>query len=121
MSQEWTATLAVDGSGDLVQRTPAIEGFIESIKFVDVDLDAGADIDIDEVGGAARKILNLDDTAPDTTYRPRQQVDDNTGEAVAAYERFYLAKRALDITVDEGGVSKSTVITITVDGHISPG
>lgn len=48
-------------------------------------------VDIDELSGGSRKLLDKAASATDVTHYPRVQVQDNTGAAISgAYEPFFL-------------------------------
>lgn len=73
-------------------------------------------VDIDEVDGPARKILDKAASNVDVTHYPRQQMQDNTGAPVAGiYERFVLGGRKLKATVAlSNALVDAVVVTVII-------
>ena len=71
-------------------------------------------VDLDEVGGAGRKLLDKAASATDVTHYPRVQMQDNTGANVAGvYERFALAGRKVRVSVAASN-ALSPAVTVTL-------
>lgn len=94
-----------------------IRGAIWEIK---IDYHASAPntttVDIDEVDGMARKILDLAGANTDAVYRPRQVTHTNTGTAGTAYtEPFLITNRRLTVSVAASdALTDAVVVTLIV-------
>jgi hypothetical protein len=101
------------GSAD----TPSLDGEVIAVRLdYHASAPASTKVDIDEVGGSARKILNKAASATDVTHFPHQAVQDNTGAAITGgYERFLLDGRKLRVTVTlSNALTGAVVATILV-------
>jgi hypothetical protein len=101
------------GTGD----TPPLFGFVDSITLdYHASAPATTTVDIDEVGGGARKILDKAASATDVTHRPRAQGQDTTGADIAGfYDRIALVGRPLRVTVAaSNALTDAIVATIVV-------
>lgn len=108
------------GSATGTVDSPPLRGELLAVK---VDYDATAPVttkvDLDELGGAARKILNKAASATDAVHYPRVQMQDNTGAALTGiYERFILAGRKARIAVTASNALPAAVtVTFLVLEH----
>ena len=83
---------------------------------------ATTDLDIDEVGGAAVKLVNLDDTATDATVYPAVALTNNAGVALTydgtneIYVPFAIANRPVKVTLAGcDALTNAVVVTILVE------
>lgn len=111
-------TTGSDGSATGTGTSPTINGAVHSIY---VNYHASAPntttVDIDEVGGAARKLLDLGGANTDAGYYPRIQASGNTGSALdAQYDRLVLAGRPVTVSVGaSNALTGAVVVTLVVE------
>jgi len=123
--QEYRVAVTTTGEAGSATGSANSETINGEIHAVHIDYNASAPdtttVDIDEVGGAARKILDKAASKTDVTHYPRVAVEDNTGTGVTydgsneIYEPFALAGRKLQVAVaasDE--LTDAVVVTIIV-------
>jgi hypothetical protein len=109
------------GSATGAANTPPIWGYIKSVA---IDYHASAPntttVDLDEVGGNARKILDKAGSATDVAHYPSEQMQDNTGSAITGmYRDFYIDGRPITVTLAaSNALTGAAVVTIEVDGHV---
>lgn len=101
---------SASGSAD----SPPIMGELLAVKLdYDGSAPATTKVDLDELGGAARKILNKAASATDVTHYPRVQMQDNTGANLTGiYERFFLAGRKVRVAVTSSN-ALAPALTVT--------
>lgn len=106
------------GSATGTGQSAAINGSIHAIV---VNYHASAPgtttVDVDEVGGAARKLLDKAASATDVTHYPRVLVQDTTGaNLTAVYDTLALAGRAVTVTVAlSDALTGAVVVTLIVE------
>jgi hypothetical protein len=111
-----TAGSAGSATGSATTETP-IRGFIESWKFnFDPAVPATTDTTLSEVGGMARTLRTISNSATDVTEYPRVQATDTAGAAITGvYERFYIPGRYLSVSLAQSdAVTDALVLTINV-------
>jgi len=97
--------------------SPPIAGEIVAVHLnYDASAPATTTVDVDEVDGPARKVLDKAASTTDVTHYPRVQMQDNTGTPVAGvYERFVLGGRKLKVTVAlSNALTDAVVATIII-------
>lgn len=77
--------LELSGSGTV--DSDLIHGYIESVA---ITRSSATTLDIDEVSGLQRKIVDLASADTDPTLYPRAEETDITGTGVSTYTRFYV-------------------------------
>ncbi len=111
-------TTGTAGSATGTAVTEPINGDVVSVR---LDFNAGAPatttVDLDEVGGAARKILDKAASNTDVVHYPTALADDNTGTPLTGiYARFSLAGRPIRITVAASdALTPAVTVTIMVE------
>jgi hypothetical protein len=97
--------------------SPLLRGEVMAVK---VDYNASAPVttkvDVDEVGGAARKILNKAASATDATHYPRIQAQDTSGANIAGiYDRITLHGRKIKISISlSNELTDAVVVTLLI-------
>lgn len=119
--REYEISVTTTGSnGSAVGDTtsPTINGAVHSVY---VNYHASAPntttVDLDEVGGAARKILDLAGANTDIGYHPRLLAQGSTGsDLTGVYDRPVLAGRSVKVTVGgSNALTAAVVVTIAVE------
>ncbi len=115
---EYTATLTVDGSGDLTTYLGSkISGIVRAIKYAPGTLDTNADLAITgETTGVP--ILTKANAGTSTVwFYPRVLVNKNTDGAAAtdAFTDIRLFKERIKVIVAQGGNALSGTITFYID------
>lgn len=104
------------GSAD----SPPIMGELLAVR-VDYDPTAPATtkVDLDELGGAARKVLNKAASATDAFHYPRVQMQDNTGAGITGiYERFIFGGRKVRVSITlSNALAAAVTVTFIVLEH----
>lgn len=74
-------------------------------------------VDLDEVGGAGRKLLDKAASATDVVHYPRVLMQDNTGANLTGiYEPFALAGRKVQVSVAASdALTGAVVVTLIVE------
>ena len=119
--RQFPVTVTTDGSGNAtVYTTAAINGYIESVRYVKTDFADGVDVDITtEDTGVV--VLDKDSVNASVTYSPRHTVQDTTGADVTydgtrvVHERIAVAGERIKIVIASGGDKKTGTFYITVD------
>jgi len=96
--REYQVAVTTTGSAGSATGTADSNPITGELLAVFVDYNASAPatttVDLDEVGGAGRKLLDKAANATDVTHYPRVLMQDNTGaNLTGVYERFALAGR----------------------------
>ncbi len=111
----------VGGAGAAVgtAESEPINGEIVSVR-VDYHASAPATttVDVDEVDGPARKILDKAASATDVVHYPRLLMQDTTGSNLTdIYERIALAGRRVKVSVAaSNALAPAVTVTLTVEG-----
>jgi hypothetical protein len=120
---EYRVIVTTAGSAGAASGTGTSEPINGAIESVTVDYGAApatTTVDLDEVDGPARKILDLAAGNTDGTRYPRVQMQDNTGAALTGiYESFKLAGRKITVTV--AAANDANIITVTIIAKIEEG
>lgn len=116
---EVTVTTTGDaGSATGNSNSPTINGAIHAV-YVNYHASAPATttVDLDEVGGAARKILDLAGANTDAGYLPRAQAQGTTGSNLTGiYDRLVLAGRPVKVTVAASdALAAAVIVTLVVE------
>lgn len=107
MRVKLTATVAT-GETTATATSDAIYGLIMSIYIDYTDVEATTTVDIDEVGGPARKVLDLAAGNTDAAYYPTVELQDNTGSGTGSYGYMFIPGSKLTLSVansDPGSVT----------------
>lgn len=112
-------TTGTAGSATGTGQSEPINGELVAVK-VDYNASAPATttVDLDEVGGAARKLLDKAASTTDAVHHPRVLPDDNAGTPLTGiYELFALAGRRIQVTVAASDALDPAVdITLIIRG-----
>lgn len=116
-----TVVATTDSSGDAtVYDTDDVSGYkyyngeIIEIRFVDTDLDAGADFTI-TVEGTGENLWTQDNQGADATKRPLVLAQSVLGiDLTAVYVRPFLTEDRIKIVIANGDNTKSGTFTILV-------
>lgn len=120
--RRFVVPLTVDASGDGIMYSPAIYGELVSLRYVKTDFADGVDFNVtlETTGETVWAESNVNASA---TRYPRAATHSTAGVAalyasggVAVLGRIGIGGDRIKIVVDEGGVSKTGTLHITVDG-----
>lgn len=114
--------ITTDASGDFTGYTPVVNGFVQGVRFVDTDLDAGADITVTcDVSGQA--IVTLTNQANTATVLPRAATHDVAGAALlyaaggaAVSDLIPVADERIKVVVAQGGNATTGTLHVYVGG-----
>lgn len=121
MYAEYSVSVTTTGSAGAATGTATTEPINGELVAVRIDYHASAPntttVDLDEVGGAARKLLDKAGSATDVTHYPRVLMQGNTGsDLTGIYERYALAGRAVRVTVAASdALTAAVVVTLLVE------
>lgn len=120
--RRFVVPLTCDASGDGIMYTPPLYGEIVSLRYVKTDFADGVDFacTLETTGEAVWSESNVNASA---TRHPRAATHSTAGAAalyasggVAVLNRIAVGGDRLKIVVDEGGVSKSGTLHVTING-----
>jgi len=118
--REYQVAVTTTGSAGSATGTADSNPITGELLAVFVDYNASAPatttVDLDEVGGAGRKLLDKAANATDVTHYPRVLMQDNTGaNLTGVYERFTLAGRKVRVTVAlSNALAPAVTVTLLV-------
>lgn len=110
-------TAGEDGEAVGSGKTPPVNGEIHAVH---INYDASAPntttVDVDEVGGAGRKILDKAGSNTDVSHYPRLLMQDTAGANLTGeYDRIAIASRPLQVSVAAcNALAAAVVVTLVV-------
>lgn len=108
----FTQTLTQSAGAVTATFDDTIHGFVTSIMVNKNGQTNNPTVDIDEVGGLQRKILDVTVTATGNQHYPvREEVEDTTGGVLGAYA-FFFVDTPLQATVASGDTSGTITFTV---------
>lgn len=113
-----TVTVTTTGTAGSATGTATSEPISGQLLAVKVDYHASAPgtttVDVDEVGGMARKLVALAASNTDIVFHPALQATDNTGTPIAgAYVQPYIPGRRVTVTVAlSDALTAAVVVTL---------
>jgi hypothetical protein len=100
--------LTTDSSGNASGSTPAINGFLESIRYIKNNFTDGVDFTVTIPGLAAVNLWVESNVNASAQRFPRSAAHDSTGTAITgAWPRFALAGDVVTVAVASGGDTHS--------------
>ena len=119
MLRRHVVQLTTDASGNASGSTPAINGHIESIRYIKNNFDDTVDFDVYVGDANGTPVWQQDNVTASTTKFLRRQVQGPDGADVTGiYDRFPLASDQVLFVVAAGGNAKSGTFELVFDDGV---